>query len=101
MANGSSVNSGITATCFGTTAPRRGDYVEELTCCSLKWQSCRHDQLMTWDKANLGIFSLRDNSLDEAASLEAPEVIAVSIIEDSQTALDEMSLIHAELATVE
>lgn len=33
-----------------------------------------------------------------AASLEAPDVIAADIIEDLQTALDEISLIYADLA---
>ncbi len=37
--------------------------------------------------------------LDDAASLEAPEVIAAEIIEDLQTALDEMSLIYTDLAS--
>jgi hypothetical protein len=56
---------------------------------------------MARDKANLDIFWLRDESLDDAASLKAPEVIAAEIIEDLQTALDEMSLIYTDLAVWE
>lgn len=55
---------------------------------------------MARDKANLDIFWLRDESLDDAASLEAPEVIAAEIIEDLQTALDEIAQIYADLAPV-
>ena len=44
---------------------------------------------------------LRDESLDDAAVLEEPDVIAAEIIEDLQTALDEMSLIYADLAPAE
>jgi type I restriction enzyme M protein len=52
------------------------------------------------DKANLDILWLRDESLDDGSGLEAPEVIAAEIIEDLQTALDEFSLIYADLARV-
>jgi type I restriction enzyme M protein len=51
------------------------------------------------DKANLDIFWLRDESLDDAASLAEPDVIAAEIIEDLQAALDEFALIYADLAT--
>jgi type I restriction-modification system DNA methylase subunit len=92
-----------------------GDYVEQLTHllflkmadvrtkapynepsfipAGLDWTS-----LTARDKANLDIFWLRDESLDDAASLEEPDIIAAEIIEDLQTALDEMSLIYADLA---
>lgn len=50
---------------------------------------------------SLDIFWLCDASLDDAASLEAPEVIAASIFEDLQTALDEIAQIYADLAPVE
>ena len=63
-----------------------------------RWRAYTYEQLMSRDKANLDIFWLRDESLDDAASLEAPEVIAADIIEDLQTALDEISLIYADLA---
>ena len=58
----------------------------------------QYDELMARDKANLDIFWLRDESLDDAASLEDPDVIAAEIIEDLQAALDEISLIYADLA---
>jgi hypothetical protein len=55
--------------------------------------------LVARDKANLDIFWLRDESLDDAANLEEPDVIAAEIIEDLQAALDEFALIYADLAT--
>jgi type I restriction enzyme M protein len=63
-----------------------------------RWRSYSYEQLVARDKANLDIFWLRDESLDDASSLEAPDLIAAEIIEDLQTALDEMSLIYADLA---
>jgi type I restriction enzyme M protein len=63
-----------------------------------RWRSYTYEHLVARDKANLDIFWLRDESLDDAASLEAPDLIAADIIEDLQTALDEMSLIYADLA---
>lgn len=66
-----------------------------------RWRSYTYDQLVARDKANLDIFWLRDESLDDAASLEAPDLIAAGIIEDLQTALDEISLIYVDLAKAE
>jgi type I restriction enzyme M protein len=63
-----------------------------------RWRVYDYDELVARDKANLDIFWLRDESLDDAASLEEPDTIAAEIIEDLQTALDEMSLIYADLA---
>jgi type I restriction enzyme M protein len=65
-----------------------------------RWRCYDYEQLVARDKANLDIFWLRDESLDDAASLEDPDLIAADIIEDLQTALDEMSLIYADLADV-
>ncbi len=63
-----------------------------------RWRSYDYEELVARDKANLDIFWLRDESLDDAASLEDPDVIAAEIIEDLQTALDEISLIYPDLA---
>jgi type I restriction enzyme M protein len=64
-----------------------------------RWRVYAYDELVARDKANLDIFWLRDESLDDSASLEEPDIIAAEIIEDLQTALDEMSLIYADLAS--
>ncbi len=63
-----------------------------------RWRVYDYDDLVSRDMANLDIFWLRDESLDDSASLEEPDVIAAEIIEDLQTALDEMSLIYAHLS---
>jgi type I restriction enzyme M protein len=63
-----------------------------------RWRAWDYDDLIARDKANLDVFWLRDESLDDAASLEEPDVIAAEIIEDLQTALDEIALIYADLA---
>ena len=65
-----------------------------------RWRAYGYDDLVARDKASLDIFWLRDESLDDAASLEDPDVIAAEIIEDLQTALDEMALIYSDLAGV-
>lgn len=66
-----------------------------------RWRAYDYEELVSRDKANLDIFWLRDESLDDAASLEEPDVIAANIIEDLETALEEMSLIYADLASAE
>jgi hypothetical protein len=52
----------------------------------------------TWLSLDVDVKGDANESLDDAASLEEPDVIAADIIEDLQTALDEMSLIYADLA---
>jgi type I restriction enzyme M protein len=66
-----------------------------------RWRSYAYEELMARDKANLDIFWLRDESLDDAANLEEPDVIAADIIEDLQAALDEFALIYADMAPAE
>jgi type I restriction enzyme M protein len=49
------------------------------------------------DKASLDIFWLKDESLEDAASLGAPDEIAAEIVEDLRAALEEFELIAADL----
>lgn len=65
-----------------------------------RWRSYDYDELIARDKANLDIFWLRDKSLDDGANLDPPDVIAAAIIEDLQTALDEISAVYADLTGV-
>ncbi len=51
---------------------------------------------MSRDKANLDIFWLRDESLDDAASLESPDVI----LADLRAALDGFALIADDTPAV-
>jgi type I restriction enzyme M protein len=64
---------------------------------SERFRSFTYDELVKRDKASLDIFWLKDDSLEDAANLPAPDVIAAEIIEDLQAALDEFALIAADL----
>jgi type I restriction enzyme M protein len=56
-----------------------------------------YDELIKRDKASLDIFWLKDESLEDSANLPEPHLIAAEIVEDLQAALDEFSLIAADL----
>jgi type I restriction enzyme M protein len=56
-----------------------------------------YDELIKRDKASLDIFWLKDESLEDAANLPEPGVIAAEIVEDLQAALDEFALIAEDL----
>lgn len=62
-----------------------------------RFHAFTYDELVKRDKASLDIFWLRDESLEDAANLPAPDVIAAEIVEDLQAALDEFALIAADL----
>jgi type I restriction enzyme M protein len=53
--------------------------------------------LMQRDKANLDIFWLKDESLEDTENLPAPEVLAAEIAEDLQSALEQFNSIREEL----
>ncbi|MGO9103471.1 MAG: class I SAM-dependent DNA methyltransferase [Mycobacterium sp.] len=68
---------------------------------SERWKSFTYEELITRDKVNLDITWLRDESLDDADNLPAPEVIAREIVEDLTAALAEFEAVAAALeATV-
>jgi type I restriction enzyme M protein len=62
------------------------------------WRSFTYQELIARDKVSLDLSWVRDESLDDGADLEDPDVIAAEIIEDLQAALDEFALIQADLA---
>lgn len=63
-----------------------------------RWRKYTHDEILQRDKCSLDIFWLRDESLDDPNNLPPPEVIAAEIVEDLETALDEIRLIASDLA---
>jgi len=63
-----------------------------------RWRRYSFDEIAQRDKCSLDIFWLRDESLDDPNNLPTPEVIADEIIEDLETALDEIRLVAADLA---
>ena len=58
-----------------------------------------YEELVGRDKANLDIFWLRDESLEDSENLPPPDEIAAEIIEDLQAALDQFALVAADLAS--
>ena len=54
-----------------------------------QWRAYTYDELMARDKVNLDIFWLRDESLEDTASLPDPDVLAAEIVEDLQVALEQ------------
>jgi type I restriction enzyme M protein len=66
-----------------------------------RWRCYSYDELVQRDKANLDIFWLRDESLEDAANLPDPDEIAAEIIEDLRAALEQLEAIQVDLATSE
>jgi hypothetical protein len=64
-----------------------------------RWRSFGYDALTQRDKVNLDIFWLRDDSLEDAANLPDPDVIAAEIIEDLDAALAQFELIQGLVKT--
>ncbi|MDF1603524.1 class I SAM-dependent DNA methyltransferase [Nocardioides sp. YIM 152315] len=64
---------------------------------SERWKAFAYDELVARDKANLDITWLRDESLEDADNLPAPEIIAREIVEDLTAALAEFEAVAAAL----
>lgn len=62
-----------------------------------RWRAYTYDELIARDKVSLDITWLRDESLEDAANLPDPDVIALEIVEDLRAALEEFELIAADL----
>ena len=62
-----------------------------------RFKAFTYDELIKRDKLSLDVFWLKDNSLEDSASLPDPDVLAAEIVEDLQAALDEFALIAADL----
>ena len=62
-----------------------------------RWRAFTYDELLARDKVNLDIFWLRDESLEEAAHLPDPDVLAAEIVEDLQAALEQFREIAEDL----
>ena len=56
------------------------------------------DDLLKRDKANLDIFWLRDESLEDSANLPPPDLIAEEIVEDLRAALEQLEEIAADMS---
>ncbi len=54
-----------------------------------RWRAFEYEELVGRDKANLDIFWLKDESLEDSANLPDPDVIAAEIVEDLEAALEQ------------
>lgn len=62
-----------------------------------RWRCFNIDELLKRDKANLDIFWIKDESLDDADSLPDPDVIANELVEDLENALEQLQEIADDL----
>jgi type I restriction enzyme M protein len=60
---------------------------------SVRFKSYTYEELIARDKVNLDLIWLKDDSLEDAANLPSPEVIAREIMENLESALTEFSSI--------
>ncbi len=63
------------------------------------WRACGYEELLARDNANLDIFWLRDESLEDTADLPDPDVLAAEIVEDLQAALEQFREIAEDLVS--
>ena len=66
-----------------------------------RWRAYTYDEIMARDKASLDIFWLRDESLDDSATLPHPSILAAEIVEDLRAALAQFQEIADDLTTDE
>lgn len=64
---------------------------------SERFKSFTYDELTKRDNANLDIFWLKDDALEESANLPAPGVIALEIMDDLEAALTQFAAIEEDL----
>ena len=68
-----------------------------------RFRAFPYEELIARDKANLDIFWLKDESLEDADSLPAPSVLAAEIIENLEAALEQFrevaTALRSEVAT--
>ncbi len=62
-----------------------------------RWRPFSYEELLQRDKVNLDIFWLRDESLEDSATLPDPSVIAAEIADDLRSALEQFSEIQSDL----
>ena len=62
-----------------------------------RFKSFTYDDLIKRDKANLDIFWLKDESLEDSANLPDPDVLAQEIVDDLEAALQQFATIAEDL----
>ena len=76
--------------CYNPTNRLQREETERFRCFT-------YDELVKRDKANLDIFWLRDESMEDTATLPPPDVIANEILEDLRAALEQLEEITGDL----
>jgi type I restriction enzyme M protein len=64
-----------------------------------RFKSFTYEEVTKRDKANLDIFWLKDEALEDSANLPAPEIIAADIMADLEAALEQFAEIAEDLKT--
>ena len=62
-----------------------------------RFQRFTYDELTQWDKANLDIFWLRDESQEDSDNLPPPDRIAEEIMDGLRAALEQLEEIAGDL----
>ena len=62
-----------------------------------RWRAFDYEELINRDKASLDIFWLKDESLEESDNLPEPGIIAREIVEDLESALEQIKEIAEDL----
>ncbi len=62
-----------------------------------RWRHFSYEELLARDKVNLDIFWIRDEALEETANLPDPDIIAADIVEDLESALEQLRAITEDL----
>ena len=74
------------------SADNRAERVE-----SERFRPFSFEELIARDKSNLDIFWLKDDSLEDAANLPKPDVIAAEIVDNLEAALEQFREVAEEL----
>ncbi len=77
--------------CYNPDARRQRQETEQ-------FRRFSYEDLLKRDKANLDIFWLRDESMEDSANLPPPDLIADEIVEDLRAALEQLEEIAADLS---
>ncbi len=64
---------------------------------SERFKSFTYEELTKRDKANLDIFWLKDESLEDSSNLPSPDVLAAEIVEDLEAALEQFAAITSDM----
>ena len=66
-----------------------------------RWRRYNYEELVVRDKANLDIFWLRDECIDDGDALLEPYALAAAIVEDLAAALEQFREIVADSEEIE